>query len=134
MSTSPTPSAPAADAATPPVISTNPVLGVFGVLFGALIATCMGRLISVGLTDLRGAWHLGVDEASWMGTAFNAALMFIGPFSVYLGGLLGARRVLLACASVFTLISLLLPLVSSLSLIFALLVLATPTIGPPPNT
>jgi DHA2 family multidrug resistance protein len=83
------------------VISTHPLLGVLGVLFGAMIATCTGRLISVGLSDLRGALHLGVDEASWIGTAFNAALMFIGPFSVYLGGLLGARRVLLACASVF---------------------------------
>ena len=129
MSTSPTPSAPAAGAATPPVISIHPLLGVFGVLFGAMIATCTGRLISVGLMDLRGALHLGVDEASWIGTAFNAALMFIGPFSVYLGGLLGARRVLLACASVFTLISLLLPFASSLPVILALLVLAGLTSG-----
>jgi MFS transporter, DHA2 family, multidrug resistance protein len=129
LSTSPTPSASAAGAATPPVISTHPLLGVLGVLFGAMIATCTGRLISVGLSDLRGALHLGVDEASWIGTAFNAALMFIGPFSVYLGGLLGARRVLLACASVFTLISLLLPLVSSMPLILALLVLAGLTAG-----
>jgi MFS transporter, DHA2 family, multidrug resistance protein len=129
LNTAPTPSAPAAGAATPPVISTHPLLGVFGVLFGAMIATCTGRLISVGLMDLRGALHLGVDEASWIGTAFNAALMFIGPFSVYLGGLLGPRRVLLACASVFTLISLLLPFVSSLPVILALLVLAGLTAG-----
>ena len=79
--------------------------------------------------DLRGALHLGVDEASWIGTAFNAALMFIGPFSVYLGALLGPRRVLLACASVFTLISLLLPFVSSLPVILTLLVLAGLTAG-----
>ena len=93
----------------PSVITTHPVLGVFGVLLGAMIATCTGRLISVGLADLRGYLHLGFDEASWIGTAFNAAMMFIGPFSVYLGGLLGARRVLLACAAAFTLISLLAP-------------------------
>ena len=129
MITSPTPPAPAAGAATPPVISTHPLLGIFGVLFGAMIATCTGRLISVGLMDLRGALHLGVDEASWIGTAFNAALMFIGPFSVYLGGLLGPRRVLLACAPVFTLISLLLPFVSSLPVILTLLVLAGLTAG-----
>jgi hypothetical protein len=61
--------------------------------------------------------------------AFNAALMFIGPFSVYLGGLLGARRVLLACASVFTLISLLLPFARSLPVILVLLVLAGLTAG-----
>jgi DHA2 family multidrug resistance protein len=129
LSTSPTPPASAAGATTSAVISTHPLLGVVGVLFGAMIATCTGRLISVGLSDLRAALHLGVDEASWMGTAFNAALMFIGPFSVYLGGLLGARRVLLACASVFTLISLLLPFASSLPVILALLVLAGLTAG-----
>jgi DHA2 family multidrug resistance protein len=105
------------------------VLGILGVLLGALIATCTGRLISVGLADLRGALHLGVDEASWIGTAFNAAMMFIGPFSVYLGGLLGARRVLLACASAFTLISLLLPFASSLPMMLTLLVLAGLTAG-----
>ena len=111
------------------VITTRPVLGVFGVLLGASIATCTGRLISIGLADLRGALHLGVDEASWISTAFNAALMFIGPFSVYLGGLLGARRVLLACAALFTLISLLLPFASSLPVILILLVLAGLTAG-----
>ena len=81
---------------TPAVMTIHPLLGVFGVLLGASIATCTGRLISVGLMDIRGALHLGADEASWLGTAFNASMMFIGPFSVYLGGLLGARRVLLA--------------------------------------
>jgi len=113
----------------PRVITTHPALGVFGVLLGAMIATCTGRLISVGLADLRGALHLGVDEASWIGTAFNAALMFIGPFSVYLGGLLGARRVLLACAGLFTVISLLLPFAPSLPVMFVLLVLAGLTSG-----
>jgi MFS transporter, DHA2 family, multidrug resistance protein len=119
----PTPSAP------PPVITTHPVLGVLGVLLGASIATCTGRLISVGLPDLRGHLHLGFDEASWLSTSFNAALMFIGPFSVYLGGLLGARRVLLACACAFTVISLLLPLAPNLPVLLVLLVLAGLTAG-----
>jgi DHA2 family multidrug resistance protein len=102
---------------------------VLAVLLGASIATCTGRLISVGLADLRGYLHLGVDEASWIGTAFNAGLMFIGPFSVYLGGLLGPRRVLLACASAFTLISFLLPLAPNLPVLLTLLVLAGLTAG-----
>jgi DHA2 family multidrug resistance protein len=113
----------------PSIITTHPILGVFGVLLGAMIATCTGRLISVGLADLRGALHLGFDEASWMNTAFNAAMMFIGPFSVYLGGLLGARRVLLACASAFTVICLLLPLAPNLPVLLTLLVLGGLTAG-----
>jgi MFS transporter, DHA2 family, multidrug resistance protein len=114
---------------SPSVITTHPLLGVAGVLLGASIATCTGRLMSVGLADLRGALHLGVDEASWINTAFNAAMMFIGPFSVYLGGLLGARRVLLACAALFTLISLVLPLAPNLPVMLVLLVLAGLTAG-----
>ncbi|WP_158944957.1 MFS transporter [Granulicella sp. S190] len=124
--TSPPASSPAP---TPAVMTVHPLLGVAGVLLGAMIATGTGRLISVGLADMRGALHLGVDEAAWIGTAFNAPMMFIGPFSVYLGGLLGARRVLLTCASLFCLISLLLPLVSNLTAIFILLGLAGVTAG-----
>lgn len=107
-----------------PVVTTHPLLGVVGVLLGALIATCTGRLMSVGLADIRGALHLGVDEGSWINTAFNASMMFIGPFSVYLGGLLGPRRVLLACAWVFTAVSFLIPLCHSYSIVIALLVIA----------
>jgi MFS transporter, DHA2 family, multidrug resistance protein len=109
---------------TRPTITTHPLLGVAGVLLGALIATCTGRLMSVGLADIRGALHLGVDEGSWINTTFNASMMFIGPFSVYLGGLLGARRVLLACAWIFTAVSFLIPLCHSLAVIIALLIVA----------
>jgi MFS transporter, DHA2 family, multidrug resistance protein len=106
-----------------PAVTTHPLLGVAGVLLGALIATCTGRLMSVGLADIRGALHLGVDEGSWLNTTFNASMMFIGPFSVYLGGLLGPRRVLLACAWIFTVVSFLIPLCHSLPVVIALLVI-----------
>jgi len=109
---------------THPVVTTHPLLGVAGVLIGALIATCTGRLMSVGLADIRGALHLGVDEASWINTTFNASMMFIGPFSVYLGGLLGPRRVLLACAWIFTAVSFLIPFCHSLEVVIALLIIA----------
>jgi DHA2 family multidrug resistance protein len=80
--------------------------------------------MSVGLSDIRGALHLGVDEASWLNTSFNASMMFIGAFSVYLGGLLGPRRVLLACAWVFATVCLLIPFCHSLGVVIALLVIA----------
>jgi MFS transporter, DHA2 family, multidrug resistance protein len=129
MSTPPPQPTSAPTSGSPAVITTHPLLGVFGVLFGASIATCTGRLLSVGLPDLRGALHLGVDEASWLGTAFNAGLMFVGPFSVYLGGLLGPRRVLLACASLFTVVSVLLPFASHLPVMLVLLAFAGLTAG-----
>lgn len=107
-----------------PVLSIHPFLGIAGVLLGAMIATCTGRLMSVGLADLRGALHLGVDESSWINTSFNASMMFVGPFSVYLGGLLGPRRVLLVCAWIFTAVSLLIPFSHSFSVTIFFLVLA----------
>jgi len=112
-----------------PTLTIHPYLGVAGVLLGAMIATCTGRLMSVGLADIRGALRLGVDEASWINTSFNASMMFIGPFSVYVGGLLGPRRVLLACAWIFTIVSFLIPFCHSLPFVIALLIVGGLTAG-----
>jgi len=102
----------------------NPYLGTLGVFLGAGTATLCGRLLSVGLPDIRGGLGLGVDEAAWLPTAFNMTLMFMGPFSVYLGALLGVRRVLLWSCPVFIAASILLPLSPNLAVMTALQVIA----------
>ena len=66
-------------------------VGTCGVFLGAGIVSLYQRLLSAGLPDLRGALGLGFDEAAWIPTAYNMALMFMGPFSVYLGGLRGQK-------------------------------------------
>src|SRR5262249_28616102 len=105
-------------------VKPNPYLGTLGVFLGAGITTLFGRLLSVGLPDLRGALGLGVDEAAWIPTAYNMALMFMGPFSVYLGGLLGVRRVLLGTAPIYIVASLLLPFSPNLGVMLTLQVIA----------
>src|SRR3979490_3016325 len=118
-------SKPASGLATLPVdLSHSPLLGIIGVVLGAGIVTLTGRLLSLGLADLKGSVGIGFDEGAWIGSAFNVALMFIGPFTVYLGGLLGPRRVLLASATVFTATCCFLPLVHSYSLLIVLLAIA----------
>jgi DHA2 family multidrug resistance protein len=107
----------------------RPIFGILGVLLGASLATFFGRLLSVGAPDLRGALRLDVDSASWIGTAYNMGLMFIGPFSVYLGGILGPRRVLLASAMVFTLLCIVMPFAGHLPVLLFLLVAAGMTAG-----
>src|SRR5437660_7304405 len=92
-------------AALPLDLSHSPVLGILGVIMGAGIVTLAGRFLTLGLADLKGNVGIGFDEGAWIGSAFNFGLMFIGPFTIYLAGLLGARRILLACAAVFTLVS-----------------------------
>src|SRR5690242_1103352 len=92
----------AAAAAMPAEVSTKPLLGILGVVTGAGIVTLTSRMISLGLPDFRGMHGFGYDESAWIGSAFDAGLMFIGPFTVYLGGLLGPRRILLTAAALFT--------------------------------
>ena len=105
-------------------ITSNPYVGILGVFLGAGIATLNGRLLSVGLPDLRGAAGLGFDEASWIPTALNMAMMFSGVFVVFLNALFGPRRILLPAAAIFTATSALLPFVPSYWGMLALVVIA----------
>jgi DHA2 family multidrug resistance protein len=89
-------------AAIPSEVSTRSLLGIIGVIIGAGLVTLTGRMLTMGLADLRGHVGISYDQGAWLDSAYNAALMFIGPFSVYLGGLLGPRRVLLFAAGIFT--------------------------------
>jgi MFS transporter, DHA2 family, multidrug resistance protein len=116
-------------AALPGELSNSPVLGIIGVVTGAGIVTLAGRLLSLGTADLKGSLGIGYDDGAWIGSAFNIALMFIGPFTVYLGGLLGARRVLVIAASGFTLVNCLLPFVHTYNLLLVGLALAGLTSG-----
>jgi DHA2 family multidrug resistance protein len=111
-------------AALPSELSTRPLLGILGVVTGAGLVTLAGRLLSLGMADLRGHVGIGFDDGAWLDSAFNASLMFIGPFTVYIGGLLGPRRVLLFAAGLFTLTSLFLPLIHSYSLLIIALIVA----------
>jgi DHA2 family multidrug resistance protein len=113
----------------PSELSKSPLLGILGVVMGAGIVTLAGRMITLGLGDLKGSLDIGVDDGAWIGSAFNVALMFIGPFTVYVGGLLGPRRVLLAAAGLFTLTCAFLPFAHSYSLLITALVLAGLTSG-----
>src|SRR5271154_7132884 len=115
--------------AIPSEISPRTLVGILGVLIGAHLVTLTGRMLSLGLADLRGHVGLGVDEGAWLDSAYNASLMFIGPFSVFLGGLLGPRRVLLLAAGVFTATCAFLPLIHSYSLLIAALIVAGLTSG-----
>ena len=115
--------------AGPPQIKTNPYIGTLGVFLGAGIATLNARLISIGLADIRGAHGFGFDEASWIPTVLDMAMMFSGVFCVFLNSRLGPRRILMPCAAFFTIASFLLPFAPNIWVMFGLLVLAGLTSG-----
>jgi DHA2 family multidrug resistance protein len=116
-------------AALPSEVSTRPLLGILGVIIGAGLVTLTGRMLSLGLPDLKGHVGIGYDQGAWFDSAYNAALMFIGPLTVYLGGLIGPRRILLFAAGVFTVTCACLPLIHSYSLLVAALIVAGLTSG-----
>jgi MFS transporter, DHA2 family, multidrug resistance protein len=126
---SPTQIAQAVARGVPAELSKSPLLGILGVITGAGIVTLTGRMITLGLADLKGHVGISFDDGAWIGSAFNIALMFIGPFTVYLGALLGPRRILFFAATAFTLICALLPLIHSYNLLITALVLAGLTSG-----
>jgi MFS transporter, DHA2 family, multidrug resistance protein len=78
-----------------PAVTTQP-LSVAGVLLDALIAAWTGRLMNVRLADIRGALHFGVNVGGRDQYYFQRFHDVYRTFFVYLRGLLGPRRVLLA--------------------------------------
>lgn len=122
----PTPSqiAQATSRAVPTDLSKSPLLGILGVIMGAGIVTLTGRMLSLGLPDLKGHLGIGFDDGAWISSSFNVALMFIGPFTVYLGGLMGPRRILFFAAASFTVICIFIPFIHNYSLLITALVLA----------
>ena len=115
--------------AIPSEITPRSLLGIIGVIIGAGLVTLTARMLTMGLADLKGHVGISYDQGAWLDSAYNASLMFIGPFSVYLGGLLGPRRVLLFAAGVFTVTCIYLPLIHNYSLLVAALIVAGLTSG-----
>ncbi len=75
------------------------LLGILGVIMGAGIVTLTGRMITLGHGGSQGPRRNQLRRRSaWIGSAYNMALMFIGPFTVYLGASAGtAENSILCC-------------------------------------
>jgi len=97
-----------------------PWLGLAAVLLGAFVSTLNGRLSSFGLADIRGAVHAGFDEGAWITTAQAVAQMLIAPAAIWLGGVYGARRILMEAAAAFALVCLIQPYSPNLQTLLAL--------------
>src|SRR5262250_2742788 len=106
----------------PAELSKSPLLGILGVITGAGIVTLTGRMITLGLADLKGHVGISFDDGAWISTAFNMALTFIGPFTVYLGAMLGPRQILFAAASIFAITCAVLPFLHDYSLLLTAVV------------
>jgi DHA2 family multidrug resistance protein len=89
-------------------------MGLLAVLIGTFISTLNTRLSTFGLADIRGAVHAGFDEGAWITTAQTSGQMLVAAVAIWLGGVYGARRVLIGAASALAVISLIEPLAPNL--------------------
>ncbi|HEY9719137.1 MAG TPA: MFS transporter, partial [Trichormus sp.] len=106
-----------------PVVPRHAIIGIVAVCLAAINSSLTSGLISAGLEDLRGAWHLGIDDAAYVPTAFNAAQMFMGPVSIMLAARFGHRSVLLVAGVIYIISNLLLPFTPHIVPILILLVI-----------
>ncbi len=102
----------------------TPWAGIAAVMIGLSTSVFLGQLIGIGLSDIEGAQHLSKDQGAWLTAVYNAGQMFIGPMTVYMGGLLGPRKVLLVAAPTVAVSTFLLGLTTSYPIMLTLLAVA----------
>jgi len=107
-----------------PILAKRAYIGILAVLLAAINSSLGAGLIGVGLQDLRGAWGLGIDDACYIPTAFNASQMFMGPLTIVLGARFGHRKVLLHAGCIYILSSLLLPFAPRTPIVLLLLIIS----------
>ncbi len=118
MSTNTAPmAAPAAPVKLPDL---RALIGVGAVLLGTLTSLLNSRLTDIGLADIRGALGVGMDEASWLTTAYVVAEVAAIPSAVWLRGLLSPARGVLIGALIFTVASFLAPFSPNLQVLIAM--------------
>lgn len=93
------------------------LVGVAAVLLGTLTSLLNARLTDIGLADLRGALGVGMDEASWVTTAYLVAEVAAIPSAVWLRSILSPARGVLLGALIFTIASLAAPFSPSLNVL-----------------
>jgi DHA2 family multidrug resistance protein len=126
--TAPT-SAPVAEAAPPsgppqePVFNARLAIGLLGVLLAAMVAGLNGRMPGLVLADLRGALGVGIDDASWLTTAYSAGELAAMPFATWFAITFSLRRFHQAMLFATLTLSAVIPYVQDLHLLLALRVL-----------
>lgn len=73
----------------------NPYAAVAAALAGCFLASYHTRFFGIGLPDLRGAFGLSVDEASWLSTIANAPQILTAPAVPWLVMVFGIRPILM---------------------------------------
>jgi MFS transporter, DHA2 family, multidrug resistance protein len=94
--------------------------GLAGILLAALMAGLNSRVGSLALADIRGALGLGLDDASWLTTAYSTGELIAMPFAAWFAITLSVRRFSLSMLGVSVAIAAVLPFLHNLNLLLAM--------------
>ncbi|NWA28391.1 MFS transporter [Pseudomonas gingeri] len=100
--------------------SKRPMAGLVGIFLAAMMAGLNARVGALALADVRGALGFGLDDASWLTTAYSAGELIAMPFSAWFAITLSVRRFELWMLGTCTLLAVLLPFIHDLNLLLIL--------------
>lgn len=114
------PGSPVAEAAPAKPSSVRPMAGLLGIFLAAMMSGLNNRVGALALADVRGALGFGVDDASWLSTAYTAGELIAMPFAAWFAVTLSVRRFHLWMLGTCMVLAVLLPFVEDLNLLLAL--------------
>lgn len=114
------PGSPVAEAAPAKPSSLRPMAGLLGIFLAAMMSGLNNRVGALALADVRGALGFGVDDASWLSTAYTAGELIAMPFAAWFAVTLSVRRFHLWMLGTCAVLAVLLPFVKDLNLLLAL--------------
>ncbi|WP_422393904.1 MFS transporter [Pseudomonas batumici] len=100
--------------------SQRPMVGLVGIFLAAMMAGLNARVGALALADVRGALGFGLDDASWLTTAYSAGELIAMPFSAWFAITLSLRRFELWMLGTCTLLAVILPFIHDLDLLLIL--------------
>lgn len=114
------PAAAAANEAPRAATSKRPLIGLLGIFLAAMMAGLNIRVGALALADVRGALGFGLDDASWLTTAYSAGELIAMPFAAWFAITFSVRRLELWVLSACTALAAILPFIQDLHLLLAL--------------
>src|SRR3954471_18122243 len=72
--------------------SIRPMAGLVGIFLAAIMAGLNNRVGALALADVRGALGFGLDDASWLSTAYTVGELIAMPFAAWFAITLSVRR------------------------------------------
>ncbi len=101
-------------------VSARSLGGLTGVLIAAMLAGLNNRAGAIGIADIRGQLSYGIDEYSWINTAYAAGELLAMPFASWFAITFTMRRFHITMVCLTSAIALLIPFTVDIDLLFAL--------------